>query len=136
MKNLFGIIFDFFKFREYEYFSLLSVEHAQLGQRTGLRVKFRLIRNSSFLFFNNTIQEIVVYDNLHRRARDRVFWTFCPYVYDRQYMEKNHNIDGWGYLINEDSTKHSFIKLTKKEIEDAIDEYCEEKGINLTGNWN
>lgn len=129
--------FDFFKTKEFEYYSVISVEPYKLGDATGIRAEFKLIKEIVFMGTTCTQQEIVQYDNLHRRPYDNVFWTFCPYVHDKKYMsEQTTNHDGWGFLVNTDSTNHSFVKLTKKEIEDAIDAYWHKKGIIVKGNWN
>ena len=124
----------FYKKQVKDFFQILSTETHYSG--IGMYVRIKLIRKTTRFGMTDEETEIVIYDNCHRRSDSNVFWTFCPYTHDKQYMAKNNfNHDGYGYLINEDSTKHSFIKLSKHDIESAIDTFWERTGVTASGNW-
>lgn len=130
-----SIIKFFLKKQVKESFQILSTDKHYSGR--GMTVRIRLIRETTLFGMTDKETEIVEYDNRHRRPHLNVFWTFCPYVHDKRYMAKvDYNHDGYGYLINEDSTKHSFVKLSKHDIESAIDKFWERNGITASGNWN
>lgn len=103
-------------------------------------VRIELTRTTTWLWCTYEISEIVEYDNAHRRAAENRFWTFCPYLWDRAAKARWDSYggarDGYEVLINEDSTEHSFIKLTKQDIEREIDRYWALNNIVVQGTWN
>jgi len=128
---------NFYKKQIKEYFCVLDVRDYPRADWTGLRIKIKLVRETTRFGLTDIESEIVNYDNVHRRKSENRFFTYCPYTDDRTYMSKlEFNHEGWGYLYNNDSTEHSFMKLSKKDIEKAVDEYWERNGITVAGNWN
>jgi hypothetical protein len=125
----------FYKEDVQDLFQVLDVEENTI--RKGLSITIKLIRKTKRFGIEDIETEIVVYDNVHRQTSSGVFFTYCPYTHDRRFMDAlTFNHGGWGYLYNNDSTEHSFIKLSKSDIERGVDNYCINEGISIQGNWN